>query len=260
MHRPRRLIAAGAVGAAAVATWLYVRADDGARTEAAEAAERRSSSRSAATCAHPFVPLASGTMWRYRVSTSIEQPEATVTGRVLSGGRVRWESEAPSPARPMQWTIRVRCGPDGVEEPWFGLLEGMLGVLSRSTDAASEPTAVDVDVRRWLVPRELAAGTTFGGEARLKQTFGDESVTLTIERNYRIESRELTRLFDGREAMAWRARFTERQVAGAHEGSWEGEAWLVEAVGLARLEVYLADHRITWDLVAHRSPTSPHEP
>jgi len=73
-----------------------------------------------------------------------------------------------------------------------------------------------------------------------------------IERHYSVRSRETVSLYDGRAAEAWRLSFTDRQRAEEHEADWTGNMWLVEGVGLVRMEVVPGGHSITWELVDHR--------
>lgn len=251
MRRRRRLIAGAlAIVVVAVGAWLYLRADapltgvpPGPRSARDEAAPP-------APCDHPYVPLLPGTRWRYRVTSDVETTEATVSGRVASRGRIQWTAEGAPPARPTVWSVVVRCGEDGAEEPWFGLLDGMLGSFSLTSSA----TPV-IDTRRWRVPRSLSPGATFGGEARLERPTSDETFVVEMERHYRVLSTETVSLPDGSAVEAWRLSFTDRQRADGHEAQWTGDMWLVEGIGMVRMELAPGGHSMSWELVDHIRPS-----
>ena len=252
MHRAARLTRGAAAGAVLVvavcAIFLRCRAES--RDTPAEVGARSEAEQPASLCDHPFVPLEPGTRWRYGARSEIDDTRATVTGEVLPAGRVRWRAEpAGGRGRPTEWTVRARCTDEGAEEPWFGLLDGMLGAWSTM---GSGDGGTDVTAPRWLVPRALSAGATFGGETRLERRVEGQTVALVISRRYRVEARERVELPDGREATAWRASFTERQRVQDREGEWTGAMWLVEDMGLLRMEASPGGQLVRWDLLEHR--------
>ncbi len=241
-------MAAVAVVALAAAAWLCLAPCD--RSESAGERNGRPDGEAAAVerCEHPFVPLSGGTTWRYEVRSDLEPTVASVTGRVLAADRVRWRSERGAGGPAIEWTVRVRCSEDGAEEPWFGILEGMLGSFSR---LPGESRDFELDLPRWFLPMVLEPGTTFGGAARVERPVGEGTFALSIERSYRTEAHEPITLFDGRETRAWRVSFREHQVSGERTGHWTGEMWLVADIGLARMTVAPGGHRIAWALVEH---------